>query len=66
MKHRWQLNEWGEVDMFALDVDIHNGPRCTRCGEGFCHHCWDPFGEECPGDKYQQMGQLSLFSEDVA
>lgn len=67
MQHRWQLNADGEIDIWALDVDYHNGPECTRCWRVFCEHC-NPmcYQEECPGDRYQQMGQLSLFGEDVA
>lgn len=67
MNHRWQLNEYGEVDIWALDYGYHNGPKCTRCGRTFCQHCHRTvYVEECPGDIYQQMGQLSLFSEDIA
>lgn len=29
----------GEVDDFAYEYENHNGPRCSRCGEGFCRHC---------------------------
>lgn len=38
--HEWKLDEDdGEVDIFALDYDIHNGPMCINCGYSFCHHC---------------------------
>lgn len=67
MKHRWQLNADGNMDHWVVDSDIHNGPGCTRCDLAFCMHCSPHLlNSECPGDRYQQMGQLALFSEDVA
>ena len=38
-KHKWILDENGEIDMFAYSEDIHNGPECEICGESFCEHC---------------------------
>jgi len=37
--HIWKRDETGNVDIFAYDYDYHNGPRCIKCGYGFCHHC---------------------------
>lgn len=43
--HTLALDEDGEIDWFALESDDyesfggHNGPKCTRCGETWCHHC---------------------------
>ena len=48
MKHDWEMDN-GEIDIFAHESgDFHNGPKCKRCGEGFCHHC-NPecYDEEC-------------------
>lgn len=58
MKHRWKLDEDGKPDIFAFESGHHNGPQCLRCGESFCHHCWQPYEDECPS------GQLSFFEED--
>lgn len=48
--HEWVLDEDGRVDIFAFEAgDHHNGPHCTRCDEGFCHHCEpDIYKAECP------------------
>lgn len=46
--HEWQRNEDGDVDVFAFNpTDPHNGPRCVRCGYGFCVHCHDLPEEDC-------------------
>ena len=38
--HEWQRNEDGSIDIFAYNhADPHNGPRCVKCGYGFCHRC---------------------------
>lgn len=58
MKHKWYLDERGEVDIFRVDAGHCNGPECMRCGERFCHHCEPPYEDECPS------GQLSFFEED--
>jgi len=48
--HRWETDEDGDIDIFAYNPeDPHNGPRCVKCGYGFCHHCEDGPNEECPG-----------------
>lgn len=37
--HQLKLDEDGDVDRFALDIDNHNGPMCVLCGEMWCFHC---------------------------
>lgn len=54
MTHDWQLDEHGEIDLFALDVDTegmgHNGPHCLRCDVYYCEHCTPDWREtECAG-----------------
>lgn len=43
-KHDWELDEDGEIDIFAMENGFHNGPRCRRCYHSPCVHCtpnWD-------------------------
>ncbi len=40
--HTPKLDEDGELDMFTLDYDHHNGPGCTACGQTWCEHCRNP------------------------
>lgn len=49
-KHVWREDARGSIDIFALEYDIHNGPRCVVCGRSACHHC-EPgiYAEPCPG-----------------
>jgi len=36
------------IDIFAYNpADPHNGPKCTRCGYGFCHHCDEGPQQDC-------------------
>lgn len=55
MKHDWYIDQDGNVDVWRLEYEYHNGPKCRRCLEAFCEHCepgiWD---EEC------SSGQLDL------
>jgi hypothetical protein len=37
--HKLRREDDGEVDIFALDYDYHNGPECVLCGDSWCHHC---------------------------
>ena len=37
--HIWEKREDGTVDMMAMSVDFHNGPRCINCGDEYCEHC---------------------------
>ncbi len=36
--HRWQVDEFGAVDNFAMDHEPHNGPKCVTCGYTYCVH----------------------------
>lgn len=51
-QHVWKA--YGEddshIDIFAYELpSYHNGPRCSRCGQGFCHHCEpDCYRYTCP------------------
>lgn len=50
-KHLWIKNPYDKkIDIFAFENGFHNGPKCTRCGKEFCHHC-NPecYQEECKG-----------------
>lgn len=54
--HVWELNDYENedgsrgVDIFAYsEYPYCNGPRCTVCGYGYCHHCHDEPQEDCPG-----------------
>lgn len=50
MKHDFYLDENGDIDDFFLDYDIHNGPGCQRCHDGWCRWCHpERKDEECPG-----------------
>jgi hypothetical protein len=52
MKHTWRLNSDGDIDIWALDIDYHNGPVCIVCEEYYCHHCRpDCFELDCAGDQ---------------
>lgn len=47
--HVWRRDSDGSLDIFGYDWDNHNGPICVVCGYGFCHHCQEEPGVECPG-----------------
>ena len=51
MKHKFKKCDYGKrtIDSFAFESgEFHNGPRCVRCGAGFCHHCHpERYDEEC-------------------
>ena len=47
--HVWETWDNGEVNIMAWNpADPHNGPRCVKCGYGYCHHCQDGPDEDCP------------------
>jgi len=51
--HAFRLDEYGKIDDWALDYDIHNGPRCVVCHEGICEHCEPDWAtQKCP--RYQE------------
>lgn len=37
--HKLRRNDNGEVDVWVMEEDFHNGPGCELCGESWCHHC---------------------------
>lgn len=47
--HEW-AQEDGRNDIFAFtNGEYCNGPKCFRCGYGFCHHCNEtPPIPDCP------------------
>jgi len=46
--HVWETVH-GDIHIFAFHpCDPHNGPRCIKCGYGFCHHCQDGPDNDCP------------------
>jgi len=45
--HEWEKNEDGSINIFALDIGHHNGPRCIKCGYSFCEHCQTSPIEPC-------------------
>ena len=48
-KHIW-IKEGKEIDIFAFEEgEFHNGPKCSVCGFGFCHHCYsEGYDTNCP------------------
>lgn len=38
-RHRWARIEGGQLDTWAFDGDVHNGPMCAECHRLFCQHC---------------------------
>lgn len=52
MKHDWVLDQDGDIDIWQLEMDPHNGPRCLRCDRAFCEHCKpEIYDEECPSQQ---------------
>jgi hypothetical protein len=52
-KHLWYKNKNGEIDMWRLDIGIHNGPECQVCHASFCEYCTPNFDdEECDVGHY--------------
>jgi DNA primase catalytic subunit len=47
--HKWLKDEDGEVNMWVLDMDYHNGPYCEACEQSFCEHCEDNMYPKCEG-----------------
>lgn len=48
-KHKW-IKDGKDIDIFAFEEGgYHNGPRCSVCGFGFCHHCYpEGYNTGCP------------------
>jgi hypothetical protein len=53
MKHDFYTDKRGEIDVWRLDIDYHNGPACRRCGKCECEHCEDWLDEECPSTQME-------------
>ena len=68
MKHKWKRSDYDKrkVDSFAYEAgEYHNGPRCVRCGVGFCWHCYPArYNEECgkKGGLTHDDGKLNLIT----
>lgn len=46
--HEWEMVN-GDIYVFAFNPgDPHNGPRCVKCGYGFCQHCQEGPDHDCP------------------
>lgn len=46
--HEWERDETGDIEIFAYtNGDRCNGPKCVKCGYGFCHHCKDMPEHDC-------------------
>lgn len=58
--HTWRTDECGDVDIFAYEGGgkYCNGPRCTTCGYGFCHHCQPLPGKACSAPKPGGTGDV--------
>jgi hypothetical protein len=39
----------GEIDIWVMDADYHNGPGCEKCLRSWCHHCHETV-KECEGE----------------
>ena len=37
--HKFALEPDGQVDVWRMEVEYHNGPHCNSCDESFCQHC---------------------------
>lgn len=67
MKHRWRLNEDGEVDMFASEEGFHNGPFCEECWEAPCEHCAPGWADldDCTGRFVPDVPRLAPVAPSV-
>ena len=48
--HKWKKKD-GRIDIFAYEDGYCNGPVCSVCGYGFCHHCHSVPLIPCSGAK---------------
>ena len=39
MGHDPILNKEGDMDVWVVDHELHNGPGCKKCGKSWCYHC---------------------------
>ena len=49
-EHTWQEDEKGKIDIFAMNDNTHNGPRCIVCDYAECWHCRPVPPKECTGE----------------
>lgn len=55
--HVFATNEYGKIDTWASESEMHNGPVCVVCNEGFCVHCEDGWKTElCPRHQEELPG----------
>lgn len=54
--HELKRDEYGEIDIFVLDMVYHNGPGCILCDDVWCYHCPVTIGNVkiCPNAKTKQ------------
>lgn len=65
MKHDWQRNEDGAIDEWAWESDVHNGPRCKRCGYNPCVLCDPNFDDgECDPEDIAFMEKQRQWVKD--
>lgn len=48
--HELIRDEEGNVDIWQLDYEPHNGPACKKCDKSWCHHCENTI-TPCTGSK---------------
>jgi len=65
-EHDWHLDENGDIDMFAMEYENHNGPSCKRCGYSYCHHCQDGPDRPCEIHVPEYTNSLILMWDVVA
>jgi hypothetical protein len=56
--HIWRRNSQGEVDIFAFESGMHNGPLCDICGYAFCHHCHEVPEMDCLGKIHNWIEEI--------
>ena len=39
--HLLKRDDDGDIDMFAMSYEFHNGPVCELCHDCWCVHCRD-------------------------
>lgn len=51
--HKLIRDEDGDIDIWRMDADVHNGPGCELCEMNWCHHCRDIYSkiEKCKKSK---------------
>jgi hypothetical protein len=64
--HVWMREEDGSIDIFGYSSGHCNGPRCSVCGYGFCHHCHDevPQNHVCSGIQDSDVSDENDYDEE--